>query len=1136
MSVSRTLGALAILAAILGAWLLVMSNPAQAAIEPASDPPPGSSDPVALLESDAEGIVIAVQLDNLEFERQAVNGSAYDVVSASGFGSSSRPGSPQLPTRRLLLGIPLGADYRVSVSVHESESIPGPYRLLPAPTPLAEPDPDSPLGLGAPGAGTAGWEYVEDELAYTSSALYPDEIAEVASTGFMRGQRFMAVEVNPVQYNPVSGELVLHKSFTVDIDFTYRRDAGLSAAIQPDPEFEPILSSSLLNYESATEWRGKLPHAVQSTGRDTTALGVALPAYKIKVNEDGIYQVTAADLAAVGVPVGEVPTTTYKLSYRGREVPILVLESNGSLESLWFYGQQARTKYTKTNVYWLTYDPAPSPGAEPGLRMPIRSVSPDPVPPPEVSPYYSETVRLEEDHTYRSYMPWAGGLDPDPWDHWFWDFTRYYWIDPGNPDNKPVLQFPTQISSLSTDPYSATLTAFMAGWKGLSSTGPDHCSALMVNGVLVGSHFWYGSYTDELVSFAVPSSVLLDGANTVEAQVCETEARLDITFYDWFELTFRRMYQAENDSLSFEVAEAGWQYRLSDFANDTVEIFDISGTYTVSHLIDAAVTLSDTLFTAAFYDAEAVQGTRYLALTRDRFKSPLAIEAYSPSNLADAANQANYIIITPKEFVSDVQPLVAHRATQGLAVKVVELEPIYDEFNYGIYSPEAIRGFLAFAYHNWSGNPPSFVLLVGDGTYDYKGNLSQGNPSLLPPYLAWVDPWIGETAADNRYVAVAGDDAFPDMHIGRLPAETSAQLVAMVAKTIAYETSPAPQDWAERILFVADNPDSAGDFDLYSDDLVNNYLPDPYVPIKAYYESTCLTGAACKQVILDTLNTTGALLVNFIGHAGVTQWTGTESVWTIDDLASLVPTSRLPVMLPMTCYDGAFHQAELDALAEATVRLDDRGAVASWSATGEGIAAGHDYLNKGFLQSVLYDGVRQLGAAADIGKAWLFAAGFSQDLLDTYHLFGDPALLINPLVDVAVGQSILAPVDPIPGSTIRITLTFTNAGPGVESGVVLTELLPTVLVNPSLTYSSAADITLQPGTTFVWTIDNLQPDASGEIMIEATVDTELSEPEVSFWNVARIDPVSYDQNPSDNVTREGMNLKSVYLPLVLRGY
>ena len=73
-------------------------------------------------------------------------------------------------------------------------------------------------------------------------------------------------------------------------------------------------------------------------------------------------------------------------------------------------------------------------------------------------------------------------------------------------------------------------------------------------------------------------------------------------------------------------------------------------------------------------------------------------------------------------------------------------------------------------------------------------------------------------------------------------------------------------------------------------------------------------------------------------------------------------------MLPMTCLEGAFHQAEYDALAEATVRLDGKGAVASWSATGEGYASGHDYLNKGFLQAVLVRWCSRAGRSGRRGQ------------------------------------------------------------------------------------------------------------------------------------------------------------------------
>ena len=66
--------------------------------------------------------------------------------------------------------------------------------------------------------------------------------------------------------------------------------------------------------------------------------------------------------------------------------------------------------------------------------------------------------------------------------------------------------------------------------------------------------------------------------------------------------------------------------------------------------------------------------------------------------------------------------------------------------------------------------PPRYVLLVGDGHYDFKNVTGTPQLNLIPPYLIPIDPWIGETAADNRYVSVDGTaDFMPDMAIGRIP-------------------------------------------------------------------------------------------------------------------------------------------------------------------------------------------------------------------------------------------------------------------------------------------------------------------------------------------------------------------------------
>jgi len=65
------------------------------------------------------------------------------------------------------------------------------------------------------------------------------------------------------------------------------------------------------------------------------------------------------------------------------------------------------------------------------------------------------------------------------------------------------------------------------------------------------------------------------------------------------------------------------------------------------------------------------------------------------------------------------------------------------------------------------------VLLVGDSTYDPKVNwswFSVDNTAYLPAYLTYTE-YMGETATDEWFVRVSGNDALPDLYMGRLPAD-----------------------------------------------------------------------------------------------------------------------------------------------------------------------------------------------------------------------------------------------------------------------------------------------------------------------------------------------------------------------------
>ena len=105
---------------------------------------------------------------------------------------------------------------------------------------------------------------------------------------------------------------------------------------------------------------------------------------------------------------------------------------------------------------------------------------------------------------------------------------------------------------------------------------------------------------------------------------------------------------------------------------------------------------------------------------------------------------------------------------------MVDVADIFDEFGYGLVSPQAIKDFITYAYENWQAPAPQYVLLVGDTTYDYKDNRNLGTVNYVPGYLIYTTH-LGETISDDWYVQVSGADAVPDLYIGRLPANSAAQ-------------------------------------------------------------------------------------------------------------------------------------------------------------------------------------------------------------------------------------------------------------------------------------------------------------------------------------------------------------------------
>jgi hypothetical protein len=391
----------------------------------------------------------------------------------------------------------------------------------------------------------------------------------------------------------------------------------------------------------------------------------------------------------------------------------------------------------------------------------------------------------------------------------------------------------------------------------------------------------------------------------------------------------------------------------------------------------------------------------YLILTDNQILPPLAV---TPAKaLSDPLDSVDYVIISHPDFEAALAPLVAHRRDHGLRVQVVDVEAIYDRFGDGRMDPDAIHAFLAHAYANWPGPALQYALLVGDATVDPRGYLPDSNPTFVPPFLADVDLEWGEVTADNRYADLTGDP-LPELQVGRFPVNTPTEVTAIVDKIVTYETHTPTGGWNRRLVFGADNPSSAGDHHAHANAEFFAFATPEYGHLgnRVYLSSLpgephLFTAAdAAQDALISTLNR-GALLYSFFGHASWHQEAVLETdnyapLFHRDHIARLDNRGHWPVILHMTCLTGRYVHRTSETLDESLLRTQDVGAVAVWGPSGSGVATGHQILHRAFYQAVFDHGETQMGTAIHTALLELYAAKIYEDLIETYHLFGDPAM------------------------------------------------------------------------------------------------------------------------------------------------
>jgi len=159
------------------------------------------------------GKAVDVDLAGFYVEENTTTRGPLTVLEVPGFGNRGEIGEPALPFKTIL--IPLENGPSVDVSVLEADASVALSGVTVMPQQAPEPD-----------CGDVFPEFAMDDKAYAADRWFPSESARLVDDVVVRGQRFLVVEVSPLAFNPVRGEIAARSSLRINIGVVGGVDAA----------------------------------------------------------------------------------------------------------------------------------------------------------------------------------------------------------------------------------------------------------------------------------------------------------------------------------------------------------------------------------------------------------------------------------------------------------------------------------------------------------------------------------------------------------------------------------------------------------------------------------------------------------------------------------------------------------------------------------------------------------------------------------------------------------------------------------------------------------------------------------------------------------------------------------------------
>lgn len=964
-----------------------------------------TGDGVRITTNDTRQLVMTV-VPNIDTTRLP-SGELFISVASGATLNPDQPGAPMQQGIIIPLALPSPEGNTLEVVAAEYGP-PISARIAPVPSMITDPQ-----GFSVP-------RYDADPAAYSVAAPAAAP-ATLRYVGIARNYHAGQIVVAPYRFDGPSGTVRFLKSATLRVRYNAAAAAGSGRGVGVrDQQFGAGL---FVNPSAAAAWAK--PVAVPQTFARRTAASTARAWMRVEVKEDGLYELRAEDFKNGGIDLSTVDPSRIAIyggdggpmpedisaadSNRMRQIPARVETSGGKATRVLFYGvgptrwqyqpsdsipTHQLSVYVKSNSYIVAVD------GDPARDFPQQPTLADPT----TFPTAGRARFVHDEDLYNAIAINNAGAGSGKG----WFGTQFIVGDPSIADSRTFVNTLAGLDRSQPVFYRVRVGNAVRGGSGEFSVaeGNTQLGTLLVNGPS-DCKYCGDQMMNATTRLFTTNGSAIPSDNQSAIRIGFEANRQGSGYLDYFEVHYGRSLVAINDEISFEsptgTGVAG--YTIRGFAAGDLVGLDITDPVNPEELHRPSAS-GDYSFRGPL-SLLRNGARRYFVGSASKAKK---VAAAVPADFGDLRNRplnADVLVITHKDFKTVAQQYADYRTSTGRnRAAVVTTDEIYTEYSNGNLDPTAIRDYIAQAVKSWT-RPPLYVVLFGDGTFDYR-NISSRQKQLVPTMETEDgDSYdrIYSSAFDDYYVRVVGQDDFPDLLVGRFPIEASEQAEVIVEKIKQYESSKNFGAWRHTIVLVSDDnlpTGEGGGFLSQSEKLVRDFIPNWADNKKIYLGAypTEVTGTATKpaaaQDLLTYLNR-GAVVVNWVGHGNPNVW-GHESVLQKDALIpKLTNDSMLTFVSAVTCNFGRFDDPANPSGGEQFLLHEGGGAIGVLATTrGVFINDNEDLMREYFSKLFARDSATL--QFLNVGQAMLAAktrrfASFSND--QKYILFGDPTMYLN---------------------------------------------------------------------------------------------------------------------------------------------